>query len=121
VPGEGLIVQDCLFCKIAAKEIPATIVCEDDQVVAFEDIEPQAPVHILVIPRAHIANASVVGEADRELVGHLVVVAARVAGERGVNETGYRLVFNSGPDAGQAVDHLHLHVLGGRGMSWPPG
>ena len=113
--------QDCLFCRIAAKEVPATIVHEDDEAVAFEDIDPQAPVHILVIPRAHIESAAAVAEADEELVGRLVRIAAELAADRGLDKTGFRLVLNSGSDAGQAVNHLHLHVLGGRAMSWPPG
>lgn len=113
--------QGCLFCRIAAREIPATIVYEDEQVVAFEDIDPQAPVHVLVIPRAHIENAAAVGEADEGLVGRLVRIGAKAAADRGLDQSGFRLVLNSGPDAGQAVDHLHLHVLGGRAMNWPPG
>ena len=113
--------QDCLFCKIAAGAVPATIVHEDDLAVGFEDIDPQAPVHVLVIPRAHIESAAAIDEDSEALVGHLVAVAAKVAAERGIATTGFRLVLNSGCDAGQAVDHLHVHVLGGRSMSWPPG
>ena len=114
-------VSDCLFCKIVAGDIPATIVYQDDRAVAFADINPQAPTHVLVIPRAHVVNAATVVEADEPVVGHLVRVAAQVAAEQGLNQSGFRLVFNAGPDAGEAVKHLHLHVLGGRKMAWPPG
>jgi histidine triad (HIT) family protein len=113
--------SDCLFCKIVAHEIPATMVFEDDHLVAFRDIQPQAPVHVLVVPRKHIPRFSDLGEEDEALVGKLARAAARIAGDEEIGETGYRVVVNSGPDAQQSVPHLHLHVLGGRPMSWPPG
>ena len=112
---------DCLFCRILAKEIPSKIVHEDEQAVAFEDINPQAPTHVLVVPRKHIATLNDVTAADAPLVGHLHLVAARIARERGIDQSGYRTVLNTGRGAGQSVFHLHLHLLGGRGMRWPPG
>jgi len=115
-------VSECIFCKIARKELPADIVYEDEIALAFRDINPQAPVHILVIPREHIPSLT---DADPvkhvALLGHLLLVAKRVADLEGITETGYRIVINSGKDAGQAVYHLHIHVLGGRKMGWPPG
>ena len=113
--------SDCLFCRIAAKEIPAKIVYEDDDVVAFRDINPQAPIHILIIPRKHISGNLDIADADAGLVGRLFIAANRLAKEEGVDAAGFRTVFNCGADAGQAVFHLHLHLLGGRKMNWPPG
>jgi len=113
--------EDCIFCRIVAGEIPATVVAEDDQVLAFEDISPEAPVHILVIPKMHIHNSSTVEATDEALVGHLVRVGCQAAAEQGIAESGFRLVLNNGADAGEAVNHLHLHVLGGRELRWPPG
>ena len=110
---------DCVFCRIAAGAAPARVVAEDDGVLAIEDVNPQAPVHVLVIPRRHLADAREAG--DDGLMGRLVATANRVAAERGLGERGYRLVINVGRDGGQAVPHLHLHVLGGRAMAWPPG
>jgi len=113
--------DDCLFCKIAAKKIPAKIVHEDPDVVAFEDINPQAPVHVLVIPRRHVGSIGDVGKGDADLVVKLIGVFNKLAKERGVAESGYRLVSNIGRDAQQSVPHLHLHLLGGRPFRWPPG
>lgn len=113
--------QDCLFCKIVAGTIPAKLVYEDDRAVAFRDINPQAPTHALVIPRSHIASLAEASEDDESLLGHLLRVAARVAREEGHAEAGYRTVINTGPDAGQTVFHIHVHVLGGRSLTWPPG
>jgi len=113
--------SDCLFCKIIAKEIPSKTVYEDEQAVAFEDINPQAPTHILVLPRKHIASLNELAAADAALIGHLHLVAAKLARERGIADSGYRTVLNNGRGAGQSVFHLHLHLLGGRGMRWPPG
>ncbi len=113
--------DDCLFCKIGKKEIPAKIVHEDELCVAFEDINPQAPTHILVIPRQHIAGLNDAVAEDAPLLGHLQLVAARLAQERGFAEAGYRTLFNTGRGAGQTVFHVHLHLLGGRNFSWPPG
>ncbi len=111
----------CIFCRIAAHELPARIVFEDDDVVALHDAHPQAPTHLLVIPRKHVASLSDADEGDAALLGRLLLVARRVALEHGLRARGYRLVVNSGPDAGQSVFHIHVHVLGGRAMSWPPG
>ena len=110
----------CIFCKILAKEVPARIVYEDETSVAFHDTNPQAPVHVLVIPRKHFASAEEAGEADEQVLGHLHRVAAKLAGELKITG-GYRTVVNTGPGAGQSVFHLHLHLLGGRPLRWPPG
>ena len=112
--------DDCIFCKIVAGEIPAAKIFEDDRAVVFRDINPQAPTHALVIPRAHVASLNEAGEADEALLGHLLLVAARVAREEG-HGGGYRTVINTGPAAGQTVFHVHVHVLGGRRLAWPPG
>ena len=113
--------DDCLFCKIAQGEIPAKIVYEDDQVLAFEDINPQAPFHVLIIPREHIATLNDLESAHRELVGEMQLVAQQIARERGHADAGYRTVFNCNAAAGQTVFHVHLHLLGGRNLGWPPG
>ena len=110
----------CLFCKIVAGEIPSHRVHEDYEVVAFRDVNPQAPTHLLVIPRDHIPDARALGTADGELLGKLFDVMRRLADEAGL-ANGYRIVTNVGPDAGQSVFHLHFHLLGGRRMTWPPG
>ena len=112
---------DCLFCKLLAGGIPASIVYEDERVVAFRDINPQAPTHILVIPRRHIATLNDLGPDDDGLVGELVRRAAAIAREQGHAERGYRVVFNCNADAGQTVFHIHLHLVGGRKLGWPPG
>jgi histidine triad (HIT) family protein len=114
-------VSDCLFCKISTKQIPAKVLYEDHTVMAFEDIAPQAPVHVLVIPRKHIPSLAPLGEPDGQLLAHMTAVLNRLAVEKGVAESGYRVVINNGPNANQSVGHLHLHLLGGRAMSWPPG
>ncbi len=113
--------SDCLFCRIAAGEIGADIVDEDDLVVAFRDISPKAPTHVLLIPREHIASAADLGEEHGVLLGRLFAMAGRVAAESGVSQRGFRLVTNSGAAAGQSVPHLHFHLLGGRSLGWPPG
>lgn len=112
--------ENCLFCKIAAGEIPSTIVYQDDDVVAFRDVNPQAPQHILFIPRRHIASSTDLTVEDGPLLAHIYVTAAQVARELNL-ERGYRFVTNVGPDAGQSVFHLHFHLLGGRPLAWPPG
>lgn len=112
---------DCLFCKIVAGEIPAAVVYQDDRVTAFNDINPQAPMHVLVVPRRHIATLNALTEADDELVGVMLRRAAALAAERGYAERGYRTVFNCQAEAGQTVFHIHLHVLAGRRLTWPPG
>ena len=111
----------CLFCKIINKDIPASIVYEDDQVMAFNDINPEAPTHVLVVPKRHIETLSDLGPDDDALVGALVRRAAVIASERGIASSGFRSVFNTNRDAGQTVFHIHLHVLGGRALAWPPG
>ncbi|MGV9303031.1 histidine triad nucleotide-binding protein [Nonomuraea sp. NPDC003727] len=112
---------DCLFCKIVAKEIPAEIVYETDRTLAFRDINPQAPMHVLVIPKVHHADAAALAQADDGLADDVLKSAHAVATQEGVAEGGYRVVFNTGPGAGQTVFHVHAHVLGGRALSWPPG
>jgi len=112
---------DCIFCKIGRKEIPSRIVYEDRQVVAFEDLNPQAPTHTLVIPKAHFATLNDVGAEQEALLGHMMMVAARVAKDKGIDADGYRLVANCQEGAGQSVFHIHLHLLGGRRFTWPPG
>ena len=112
---------DCIFCRIVAGDLPADIVDRSDLAVAFRDLNPQAPVHVLVIPRRHIDNAATVEGDDAEVIADMVVTARRVAQDQGIAERGYRLVFNVGDDATNTVPHLHLHVLGGRAMTWPPG
>ena len=112
---------DCIFCKIIAREIPSRIVYEDDFALAFEDINPQAPIHTLVIPKKHIATVLDLEEEDAHLMGRLVKIANKIAREKGIAERGFRLVTNCNPESGQAVYHIHLHLLGGRIMHWPPG
>jgi histidine triad (HIT) family protein len=112
---------DCLFCKLVRREIPASIVYEDDRVLAFNDINPQAPTHVLVIPKRHIETLNDLQTGDDALVGEVVRRAAVIAAERGLSAKGFRTVFNTNREAGQTVFHIHLHLLGGRGMTWPPG
>lgn len=113
--------SDCLFCKIVAGDIPADKVYEDQEVLAFRDIKPQAPIHVLVIPKRHIATINDLTPEDAGLVGHLYLTAKRIAADLGVAESGYRTVMNCNRDSGQDVFHIHLHVLAGRRMQWPPG
>ena len=113
--------QNCLFCRIVAGEVSADIVHQDERCVAFRDINPQAPVHVLVIPSEHIESLDDASQKDEALLGHLLRVAARVANAEELSETGYRTAINTGAGAGQSVFHLHLHVLGGRAFTWPPG
>ena len=110
---------NCLFCKIVRQEIPATIVLENEHVVAFRDIDPKAPTHVLVVPRAHVATLD--DATDARMLGELLLAAAAIARAEGIVEGGYRSVVNCGVDAGQSVFHVHLHVLGGRALAWPPG
>ena len=112
--------SDCLFCKIAAKEIPGDVVHESSEVLAFKDINPGAPTHVLVIPKRHIGSASELTDSDGDLLAEMFSVMASVASDAGL-EGGHRIVTNIGPDAGQSVPHLHFHVMGGRSLSWPPG
>ena len=112
---------DCIFCKIAAGNIPANIVYQNDQVVAFRDLNPQAPTHILVIPKKHIATTNDITTDDAALIGQMYLAARHIAKDEGIADSGYRTVMNCNRGAGQTVFHIHLHVLGGRQMSWPPG
>lgn len=112
---------NCIFCRIVQRELSSRIIHEDEIAVAFEDSNPQAPVHILVVPKRHIESVDVLKEADSSLIGHLVLACTRIAKEKGISSSGYRVVANTGFDGGQTVSHLHLHLLGGRAMSWPPG
>jgi histidine triad (HIT) family protein len=117
--------MDCLFCKIVSGVIPATRLFENDRIIAFADINPQAPVHLLVIPRQHVSSLAHTTPGESDLLGHLLSTATEIAQQQGLglhqNGGGFRLVINTGPDGGQTVDHLHVHLLGGRPMSWPPG
>lgn len=112
---------DCLFCKIASGEVPATVVRETETTVAFRDISPQAPTHVLVIPRAHHPDAASLAVAEPQVLADVLAEAGRVAADEKIDATGYRVVFNTGSGAGQTVFHAHAHVLGGRGLNWPPG
>lgn len=112
---------DCLFCKIAAREIPGDVVHEDERLVAFSDVNPQAPTHVLIVPRRHISTLNDLTDDDTELVGAMVRLAARIAADCGYAEAGYRTVFNCNAAAGQTVFHIHLHLLAGRDLTWPPG
>ena len=109
--------DDCLFCKIISKDIPADIVYEDDKVLAFSDINPQAPIHILVIPHQHISTINDASEEDQEMLGYMLLVAARIAKDNSIDESGYRLVINCNEQGGQTVFHIHLHILGGRQLT----
>ena len=110
-----------LFEKIIAREIPAKIVFEDDDVIAFQDVNPQAPVHVLIVPKRVIPRLAEANESDQALLGKLILTAMKVARDLGIGESGYRVVINSGPDAGESVQHLHVHLLGKRALAWPPG
>lgn len=112
---------DDLFLKIIQRDIPADILFEDDQVIAFKDIAPQAPVHFLVVPKKRIETINALEPDDAALIGHMVITAQSIAKDQGIDESGFRLVFNCNPDGGQTIYHIHLHVLGGRTLTWPPG
>jgi histidine triad (HIT) family protein len=113
--------MDCIFCKIASGEIKADLVYQDDQVAAFRDLKPQAPVHILIVPKQHIPSLAGAGPEHEAVFGRIMAAASRLAEAEGIARSGFRVVMNAGADAGQTVDHVHLHLLGGRGMGWPPG
>ncbi|MEW8956088.1 histidine triad nucleotide-binding protein [Clostridium sp.] len=113
--------DNCLFCKIIKGEIPCSKVYEDDNVLAFKDISPEAPVHILVIPKEHIKSANEINEKNSQIVAHIFTVINKIAEEQGIKENGYRIVNNCGEHGGQTVEHIHFHVLGGRNLTWPPG
>lgn len=113
--------EDCLFCKIVNKEIPAELIFEDDRIVAFNDINPQAPIHILIIPKEHFDSLNDVPEEKNDIFGHILARARQIAQNLGIQERGYRIVLNTARDSGQEVFHIHFHMLGGRRMTWPPG
>ena len=113
--------SECLFCRIISKKIPAKIIYEDDAVTAFEDVNPQAPVHTLIVPKKHISTTLDIAQDDHGLIGKMFQVANEIAMGKGISERGFRLVMNTNPEAGQSVYHIHLHLLGGRPMHWPPG
>ena len=113
--------SDCLFCRIGKGEIPAAVVYQDNLVMAFRDISPRAPVHVLLIPRKHISSLSELSQDDDMTIGHLVRISAQIAESEGLSSSGYRLVANCGSEAGQVVEHVHFHLLGGRSLHWPPG
>ena len=110
--------MNCIFCQIAKKDLPAAVIYEDDKVVAFKDINPIAPFHFLIIPKKHIASIDQIGPEDKELMGEMLLAAKKIARDQGMADNGYRLVFNIGKDSGQMVDHLHLHLIGGKKLSW---
>jgi len=113
--------ENCIFCKIIQKEIPSSFIYEDDRMVAFKDINPQAPIHILLIPKEHYASLNDVPEDKKDILSHLLLKARQIALEQGISERGYRIVLNTARDSGQEVLHIHFHLLGGRRMNWPPG
>lgn len=113
--------EDCIFCKIVAGEIPGNIIHQNDEVLAFHDVNPVAPSHVLIIPRKHISSMNEANDADRQVLGELMLRAKAIANELGINESGYRMVVNTGRGVGQTVFHIHLHLMGGRAMGWPPG
>lgn len=113
--------MDCLFCKIINKEINSNIAFEDEHIVAFHDINPKAPIHLLIIPKKHISTINEVCIEDKELLGHMILIAKQLAQEHNIEKSGYRLVFNTNQAGGQEIYHIHLHLLGGKQMSWPPG
>lgn len=113
--------KSCIFCKISRKEIPADVITEDDRILAFKDLNPQAPVHILLIPKDHIATLNDLPEEKEDLIGHIFSTARSIAAKMGIKERGYRIVLNTEKESGQEVFHIHFHLLGGRRMTWPPG
>jgi histidine triad (HIT) family protein len=113
--------ESCLFCRIARKQLPAVVLFENERILAFEDIRPRAPVHVLVIPKAHFASLNEAPEGSEGLLGEILSTARAVARQKGIDGSGYRVVLNTGPHSGQEVFHIHFHVLGGRPMAWPPG
>jgi len=113
--------EDCIFCKIINKKIPASIIYEDEKIIAFNDTKPQAPIHVLLIPKEHYASLNDVPDGDESILAHLLLKARQIAYDKGIGEDGYRLVLNTGGNSGQEIFHIHLHLLGGRRMTWPPG
>jgi histidine triad (HIT) family protein len=118
---EVIVLSDCIFCKIISGDIPGDIVYQDDRVMAINDIDPKAPVHILIMPKEHIPSLLEVGEGKEDILSHILMVAGRLARDKGIAEKGFRVVNNCGEEGGQSVGHIHFHLLGGRYMQWPPG
>lgn len=114
-------VDDCIFCKIVKGDIPSTKVYEDDKVYCFKDISPEAPVHVLIIPKEHISNLNEINEENSKVISHIFIVTKKIVKELGISESGYRVISNCGEDGGQTVKHIHFHILGGRNLQWPPG
>jgi histidine triad (HIT) family protein len=110
--------MDCIFCKIIKKEIPSKIVCENDKVIVFEDIEPKAKIHLLIVPKKHIVSVNDLELSDKDLIAELILTAKKIAKDKNLSESGYRIVLNVGKDAGQTVEHVHLHLMGGEKLSW---
>jgi len=117
----GIFLEDCLFCRIASGEMDTDFVYEDEQLIVFKDINPQAPVHLLIVPKKHISDLNNLQSADNDLIGHVYQIAKKMAAEHDIAESGYRLVSNCGEQGGQTVYHIHFHLLGGRELQWPPG
>jgi histidine triad (HIT) family protein len=115
------VLKDCIFCKIASGEVPGDMVYRDERVIAINDIDPKAPVHILIMPKDHIPSLNDIDQEKSDLVGHIFMVAAKLASQKGIAKKGYRVVNNCGVEGGQSVEHIHFHLLGGRNMAWPPG
>ncbi len=113
--------EECIFCKIVSKDIPATVIYEDERMIAFDDINPQAPVHVLLIPKEHFPSLEEIPDEKKDILSHLLIKARGIAQEKEIAESGYRIVLNTGRDSGQDVLHIHFHLLGGRQMTWPPG
>ena len=118
---KGASMEDCIFCKIVEKDIPSELIYEDDQIVAFNDINPQAPIHVLIIPKEHFASLNDIPEEKKDVLSHILLKARQIAQNLGINDKGYRIVLNTGRDSGQVVFHIHFHLLAGRRMIWPPG
>jgi len=118
---KGADMEECVFCKIVGKDIPSELIYEDEQIMAFNDINPKAPVHILIIPKEHFASLNDIPEEKKDVLSHILLKARQIARNLGIDEKGYRIVLNTARDSGQEVFHIHFHLLGGRRMSWPPG
>lgn len=119
--GDYMNEEDCIFCKIIKKQIPCEVVYEDDKVIGFKDISPQAPVHIVIIPKEHFDDLNCIKEDQAQILGHIFIVAKKIAQSLGIAQSGYRVVTNCGEQGGQTVEHIHFHLLGGRMLQWPPG
>ena len=121
VGGDYVEKEECIFCKIIKKQIPCEMLYEDDKVIGFKDISPQAPIHVIIVPKQHFADLNCLKQSESEIIGHIFIVAKEIAGTLGIAESGYRIVTNCGEQGGQTVQHIHFHLLGGRMLQWPPG